>query len=251
MNIKTNYKEIRNEEKNGIELYFESIPTPEERKELKENGFRWHGLKKCWYKSENYTKSDKKESKELKTLKKLTTEEVEELAKKLWDSPDMQKYLIDTYDFYKTNDNLIIELQKVNKITIDKTMYYDDETEAPEVTEKNFIIYNEMNMPGRNLKAYLEEKENLNKNGCASGRYDYNGIFFVNNNIKNDFMVSCDWFDYDNNKTNFKRYLTIEEQEDFIKLTEERKQQYIERLKKYYKRYGQKYVRTEGYWVNR
>lgn len=45
MNIKTNYQEKRNEEKNGIELYFEGIPTSEERKELKENGFRWHGLK--------------------------------------------------------------------------------------------------------------------------------------------------------------------------------------------------------------
>ena len=251
MNIKTNYKEIRNEEKNGIELYFEGIPTPEERTELKENGYKWNRVKKCWYRSENYKKPESIKKSELKALRKLNGDEVEELSKKLWAAPDMQKYLIDTYDFYKTNDNLIIELQKVNKITIDKTLWYDDETEGPEANEKNFIIYNEMNMPGRNLKAYLEEKENLNKNGCASGRYDYNGIFFVNNNIKNDFMVSCDWFDYDNNKTNFKRYLTEEEQADYIQLENERKEQYIERLKKYYKRYGKKYVRTEGYWVNR
>lgn len=248
MNIKTNYKEIRNEEKNGIELYFESIPTPEERKELKENGFRWHGLKKCWYKSENYTKSDKKESKELKTLKKLTTEEVEELAKKLWDSPDMQKYIVNTYDFYKTQDGLIIELQKTNKIAIDKTMWYDDETEGPDVNEKNFINYNNSNMPGRNLQAYLEEKENLQKNGCASGRYDYKGIYFVAHYYNNDDIVSCGWVDEKDKY--FKRYLTLEEQEDYIKIMRERKEQYIERLKKYFKRYN-KNITTYGYWANR
>lgn len=246
MNIKTNYKEIRNEEKNGIELYFEGIPTPEERKELKENGFRWHGLKKCWYKSAS--KEEKKE--ELKTLKKLIPEEVEELSKKLWNTPDMQKYIVNTYDFYKTQDGFIIELQKTNKIAIDKTMWYDDETDGPDVNEKNFINYNNSNMPGRNLDAYLQEKENLKINGCASGRYDYNGIYFVGINYKQDYLVNCDWFDYDNNKRDFKRYLTIEEQEDFIKLTEERKQQYIERLKKYFKRYGQ-HVHARGYWVNR
>lgn len=249
MNIKTNYKEIRNEEKNGIELYFEGIPTPEERKELKENGFRWHGLKKCWYKSENYTKSDKKETKELKTLKKLTTEEVEELAKELWKDKKMQEFIIDKYDFYKTNDNLIIEFEKVNKISITKTLWYDDEQEDPGNSEANFLIYNRSNTPGRSLEAYLEEKENLNKNGCASGRYDYKGIYFVAHYYNNDDIVSCGWVDEKDKY--FKRYLTEEEQEDFIQLEKERKAQYIERLKKYYKRYGQKYVRTEGYWVNR
>lgn len=246
MKILTKYEERKNEEKNGVELYFESIPTPEERKELKENGFRWHGLKKCWYKSAS--KQEKKE--QLKALKKLIPEEVGELAKKLWQTEDMQKYIVNTYDFYKTQDGLIIELQKTNKIAIDKTMWYDDETEGPDVNEKNFINYNNSNMPGRNLDAYLQEKENLKINGYASGRYDYNGIYFVGINYKQDYLVNCDWFDYDNNKRDFKRYLTIEEQEDFIKLTEERKQQYIERLKRYFKRYGQ-HVHARGYWVNR
>lgn len=55
MNIKTNYKEVKNEEKNGIELYFEAIPTKAEREELKINGFRWHNVKKCWYRKEKKT----------------------------------------------------------------------------------------------------------------------------------------------------------------------------------------------------
>ena len=247
MEILTKYEERKNEEKNGVELYFESIPTPEEREELKKNGYKWSKFNKCWYKSLGIKKAVKKES-NLKTLKKLDLEEVGELAKKLWDTPRMQDFIIDKYDFYKTNDGLIIELEKVNKISIDKTMWYDDETEGPEATENNFIIYNRSNMPGRNLQAYLEEKENLQKNGCASGRYDYKGIYFQN--IRNDknYMVGCSWFD---DKDYFVRYLTEEEQKDFIQLQQEREEKYIERLKKYYKRYGQKYVRTEGYWVNR
>lgn len=254
MNIKTNYKEVKNEEKNGLELYFEAIPTPEERNELKANGYKWHGVKKCWYKSENYTKIEKKaektEVKELKTLKKLNPEEVEELARIIWSAEDMQKYLINTYDFYKTNDGLILEFEKVNKISITKDLYYDDETEDPGTSENVFLSYNRHNVPGRNLEAYLEEKEKLEKNGCASGRYDYNGIYLISNNYKHDFLVNCNWYDDEQSKRNIKRYLTEEETADYIELMKERKEQYIERLKKYYKRYG-KHVHTYGYWANR
>lgn len=244
MNIKTNYEEKRNEEKNGIELYFETIPTSEEREELKKNGYKWSKFNKCWYKSLGTTVPEEKT--ELKNIIKLDTKEVEEIAKQLWESERMQNYLIDTYDFYKTKDGLIIELEKVKKISIAKTMYYDDETEAPEVTEKNFIIYNRYNIPGRNLEEYLQEKENLETKGCATGRYDYNGIYFTRINEK---CVSYGWSS-EHDERYFERYLTPEEQEDFIKLMRERKEQYIERLKKYFKRYN-KNITTYGYWANR
>ncbi|MED1665750.1 LPD29 domain-containing protein [Brevibacillus laterosporus] len=38
-----------NEELNGIELYFNSKPVQKVIDNLKENGFRWSGFKKCWY----------------------------------------------------------------------------------------------------------------------------------------------------------------------------------------------------------
>lgn len=248
MNIKTNYEEKRNEEKNGIELYFEEIPTPEERTELKENGFRWHGLKKCWYKSQNTQIKEEKQINNYENLIKLNNEEIRDVAKKLWNDEKMQNYIIDKYEFYKTKDNLIIELEKVNKITIDKTMYYDDEMEAPIINENNFIIYNRHNIPGRNLEEYLQEKENLNTRGIATGRYDYKGIYFVAHYYNNDDIVSCGWVDEKDKY--FKRYLTLEEQEDYIKIMRERKEQYIERLKKYFKRYN-KNITTYGYWANR
>lgn len=49
MNIQTKYKEVINKEKGGLELYFETIPTYQERQTLKENGFKWSNFNKCWY----------------------------------------------------------------------------------------------------------------------------------------------------------------------------------------------------------
>lgn len=43
------YKIIKNEEHNGLEIYFDAKPTEEVRSALKEIKFRWHGVKKCWY----------------------------------------------------------------------------------------------------------------------------------------------------------------------------------------------------------
>lgn len=243
-----------NEIVEGIEVYFDTKPSYDIIKELKENKFRWHNVKKCWYVKKSLltgevkTTEAKKEVPTLKAFTQLTSEEVQELAKELWDTEDMQKYLIETYDFYKTNDGLIIELQKVNKLAIDKTIWYDDETEAPEATENFFINYNMSNEPSRNLSNYLEEAERLRTNGCATGRYDYQGIYFVEHYTKNNKIVSCNWFD-DKDKY-FKRYLTEEEQQDYINLMEDRKNQYIERLRRYYKRYG-KNINVCGYWANR
>ena len=36
-----------NEEHNGIEIYFDSIPSDETRAKLRENGWRWFKAKKC------------------------------------------------------------------------------------------------------------------------------------------------------------------------------------------------------------
>lgn len=42
-------KILENTAKNGIEIYFESIPKKEILNKLKENFFKWHTAKKCWY----------------------------------------------------------------------------------------------------------------------------------------------------------------------------------------------------------
>ena len=61
--IKKKCKIITNEEKQGEELYFEQKPSYEIIKELKSNGYKWHNVKKCWYRKLNYTETAKKEQK--------------------------------------------------------------------------------------------------------------------------------------------------------------------------------------------
>ena len=242
-----------NESVEGIEVYFDTKPENDIIKELKENKFRWHNVKKCWYIKKSLLTGEsksisKKEEKTTKHFTKLTKEETKELSKTLWQKEDMQDFIVNKYDFYKTNDGLIIELEKVNKISIDKTIWYDDETEEPTLTEALFISYNMSNEPSRSLSNYLEEVERLRINRCASGRYDFRGIYFVECNSSNKNIVACNWFDEKDKY--FKRYLTQEEQREYIELMEDRKNQYIERLKKYYKRYN-KNIYCQGYWANR
>ena len=250
-----NYKELEvkeNKEQNGIEVYFASYPGKDVINTLKENCFKWSNFKKCWYIKQDQLGNKKEttpEAKQLENLIELSEEEKREIAKELWNSAEMQDYIIKSNDFYKTKDGLILELEKVNKISIEKTMYYDDETEAPEVTENNFILYNRYNVPGRNLEEYLKEKESLLNHGCATGRYDYQGIYFTAQYYTNEKVVVCGWSDEKDSRY-FKRYLTPEEEKDYIELMQNRKAQYIERLKKYWKRYGQ-HVTTHGYWANR
>ena len=48
-------KKLLNEELNGIELYFNEIPSAETREALKSAGYRWHKVKKCWYAKQSET----------------------------------------------------------------------------------------------------------------------------------------------------------------------------------------------------
>ncbi len=53
--IKKECKVVINEEHQGEELYFDEKPTSEVITTLKENGYRWHRTKHCWYRKLNYT----------------------------------------------------------------------------------------------------------------------------------------------------------------------------------------------------
>lgn len=57
--VKSNCKIIMNKEKQGEELYFDKKPNYEILKALKQNGYKWHNQKKCWYRKINYIKENK------------------------------------------------------------------------------------------------------------------------------------------------------------------------------------------------
>lgn len=82
-NTKCNFKQ--NEKKEGIEVYFTSVPTKEEREKLKESNWHWNHKKSCWYVKEKLLKdmnilSDKVEKK-TKKKEKVETIEKKELSK--------------------------------------------------------------------------------------------------------------------------------------------------------------------------
>ena len=153
--------------------------------------------------------------------------------------------------FYKkrilliSKNGYILELE--NDQSINKTLWYDDETPTPEKTEQYFLNYNiNLNLPYRNINNYLEEKERLQKTGGASGKYDYNGFYF-DNPYTSKKRISFDFLD---DKKYFVRYMTEEEQTELLQIIKELQNKYVERLKKYYKRYS-KNIHISGYWANR
>lgn len=75
---KCNFKQ--NEKKEGIEVYFTSIPTKEERNKLKENNWHWNNKKMCWYIKEKLLK-DMNILFEEKATKKEKTQKVEKTKK--------------------------------------------------------------------------------------------------------------------------------------------------------------------------
>lgn len=256
---------------NGIELYFNTIPNKNIITALKDKKFKWHSVKKCWYakatqenKDFAYSLTDAKEiltantnnnnnkketakennsTLELKSLTPLTQDEKIALAQKEWNTKSMQDYLLETYDFYKTQDNYIIEIEKASKLSITKELYYDDEYDAPQVNFDNFLAYNDR---------VFKDLEYLKEHTKCINDYLY---ILKNTNETCSIMHFTDWEIEDNKYGYFKsgiakRPLTEEEKDDYIKILENRNGQFMVRLEKYFKRYGQ-HITTHGYWANR
>ena len=86
-NTKCNFK--HNEKKEGIEVYFTSVPTKEERDKLKESNWHWNHKKECWYVKEKLLRDmnilseevEEKPKAKAKTKKVEKTEETTELNK--------------------------------------------------------------------------------------------------------------------------------------------------------------------------
>lgn len=267
-------KVLNNTEHNGLELYFEKKPKTEILTRLKFYKFKWHCVKKCWFAKNtsernefiqtltqaNYTLSKASESNTTETttpkakapkktdapkllaLTPLTQEEKMALAKREWNDTEMQDYLLRVYDFYKTTDGIVIEIEKPNKLHFTNTLYYDDETEAPQKTLGNFLIWNRHNC---NRYDYYKEKAQSNNN------YFY---FTKQNNETSCIEVFTDWEIQEDKFGTFsqgiaQRELTDNEKQDILTLYKEQKDKYTERLTKYFNKYKDK-ITTWGYWAN-
>ncbi len=246
MLLHTKYIEKINEEKQGIELYFEEIPTASEREVLKQNGYKWNNTKKCWYiklgvKQPTKTKCniDIKGIK-LKAFQELTEEEKQKFVNAVWSwgGEKWKNEQLKKHYFFKTKDNFIIAIENEKYKSISKDLWFDDELPIPDKSKNLFVTYNE--------KLHCREIE----------KNEY--IYFIQayyNKFENVVSIrsSSYYTDYDLEKKQkyFKRDLTEEEKQEYIKINKLIHTKYIERLSKYFDKYGQKNVFCRGYWVNR
>jgi len=129
-----------------------------------------------------------------------------------------------------------LEFEKASSLSIQKTLWYDDETESPKNTLETFLYYNEKNC--NRFDCYENELKHLTR------------LFACKQNN------TCIYIDYDRYNNDFKsvnyaiRELTDQEIQDIMTIYKDQKEQYTERLTKYFTRYG-KNISVCGYWANR
>lgn len=179
-------------------------------------------------------------------LCKINEDSKSEYWKKYYQQQAKQNY------YYQFNDNLAIEFERSS---IDRTMYYNDEYEAPSTALESFINYNfSHNFKDKGIASWIEMETDLRETGCCLGSHSKMWLAqYYNDNRKlltlrttREYQEYCE----PHESKVFVRYLTDEETKEILKAYEQIKQDYDKRLRTYYKRYHDK-ITTYGYWANR
>ena len=172
--------------------------------------------------------------------KKITPEQEQDIINKA-NIKDFKRYNI-----YMLNDGYYFIVD--TKPSIDRELWYDDETPEPSKSLDLFIKNNMSNLKF-NFDDWVKEQNDLKTKGCCSGRIELKP--FINSNYANSNEVYLVFYEYCGNSRRNEttiRDLTGEEIKEILKIAEELKKDYIERLTKYYNKYG---MTCRGYWVNR
>ena len=270
MNIKTNYQEKRNEEKNGLELYFEEIPTPEERKELKENGFKWSNFNKCWYKSLRDPEAKKETTPDYNVKESNLYQLYKEEMQKIWKNNDK---MVD-YELKKVN--YIVPLNNgdyfiIDKPTIEKSFCFgysdcgqgqsfEEAQEAAEAAD-NEKYFMEKNL--HDINRTIEEFETKRTPGSEYRgelkfykSYKYSGGEELHQKAIRTYY-SYETLDENGGLAKDQKYLkytfeelTESEIEAIIAGYKEVKRQFVKRLNTYLKKYGTSKLHIWTYWLD-
>ncbi|TLG71069.1 hypothetical protein [Culicoidibacter larvae] len=145
------------------------------------------------------------------------------------EDPKYFNKMIKSYMVFETDDNYKFAI-RFDYDAIKKTVYYNDETEAPEITENYFIHYN---MRYNNYSRVCKQLALLTYHLDES-----NGVYVKNRSFMHDDSFTVI------------RELTEDEKCFLINVAEEKDDQYKKRVVAYYKRYND-IIYADGYWANR
>ena len=157
-----------------------------------------------------------------------------------------EKYLSDDFKSYlmiKTDDDYVIMLYR--KPTIDSDLWYDDETPTPDVTLDYFKDYNKMNFK-YDYTEYLNNKERFKTDGMCCNFYSKNLLLIGEKNM----LCGINYNNSERDNRYFIRELTEDEEQQYLKICDDLKDEYNTRLEKYFNKY-RRCIHARGYWVNR
>ena len=132
--------------------------------------------------------------------------------------------LMKAYAVYMMDDGKYL-VHEIETPSISSVISYDDETPRPEINETNFIDYN----------MWLESPLRF---------YEGKRLFIYNSQDKSHYLIAPNHHDEP------LRIATEEETNTIMSLRHNANDEYLERLKAYFKRFSAK-IRTSGYWANR
>lgn len=162
---------------------------------------------------------------------------LEQLLRLQWGSESMVKHCLKSSKYVQLDDTFVSVCGA--KPSIQSTMWYDDETEGPQVNFESFRRYNESNFP---RKLELERNQYGNRSKLFIAPH-YHGD-------KTDGKLAGLRYEPEDRPPHGGREVTPEELEIFNQAIEEVQADYEKRLKTYWKRYSDK-VHAAGYWTNR
>lgn len=147
-------KIVLNEDKNGVEIYFNNKPSEDVRNNLKSNGFRWSKYNKCWY-----AKQNEDTLKFANSLTNTTEEEIKQISAEYKEEKE------------KEIDN------KLNELNInDIESYVIDDNLSRRENENGFFRKNDINH-AKEIQDYLSSANNEVLSvleNCNDGNIEYN-----------------------------------------------------------------------------
>ena len=137
---------------------------------------------------------------------------------------------------------------------IRSTLWYDDETEEPEVCFESFRNYNLHSLDDYDFEWWRSERRNMEEGGCCSGAAVSNPFLSIwkgegRPRFRSNYRDAADFTADPKNKLEA-RPLSDEEIGLIGQACKEQRARFESRLQTYWKRYSKK-VRASGYWANR